>query len=170
MTALMRCAEACFSASMVMSNSMMPSETGEHEGCTTNTSASRTFSSIWTNMFSFEKRMTLERPSGKPICEQIALASSGCAEPLKILMSRYTDPPPPCGHHRVAHRALASCRALASNPSVQQPEQNCRKTSALCKKLAPSPAYIFIYYFCLGSNDQIERNQAESVFVLSPDG
>src|SRR4029453_7198698 len=73
MTAVMRCAEACFSASMVMSNSMMPSETGEHEGCTTNTSASRTFSSIWTNMFSFEKRMTLERPSGKPICEQIAL-------------------------------------------------------------------------------------------------
>ena len=85
MTAVIRRALALFSASIMMSNSRIPSETGEQDGCTTNTSPSRTFSSIFTFRFSFEKRWVWERPSGIPTWRQMALVSAGCAEPENIL-------------------------------------------------------------------------------------
>jgi hypothetical protein len=55
----------------------MPSETGGHEGWMTKTSASRTFSSIWTSMFSFENRTTVERHTGMPRWRQTSWASPG---------------------------------------------------------------------------------------------
>src|SRR4029453_10124804 len=37
-------------------------------------------------------------------------------------------------------------------------------------EIRPLPAHIFIYYFFLGSNDQMERKQAKEVFFLPPGG
>jgi len=45
--------------------------------CTTNTSSSRTFSSIRTLRFSFEKRVVESRPGAMPRHLQIAWASAG---------------------------------------------------------------------------------------------
>ena len=62
---------------MVISSSMIPSDTGEHEGWMTKTSVSRTFSSIWTSMFSLEKRTTVVRQRSVPRHLQMSCASSG---------------------------------------------------------------------------------------------
>src|SRR5262245_9007659 len=86
-TAVMRPAEACFNASIVISSSRMPSETGVQEGWITNTSASRTFSSICTSRFSFEKRTTVEWQRSMPRCLQMSRASSGWALPPITLIS-----------------------------------------------------------------------------------
>jgi len=64
---------------------MMPSETGGHDGWITNTSASRTFSSICTSMFSFEKRTIVVRQGSIPRRRQMSRASSGWALPLMTL-------------------------------------------------------------------------------------
>ena len=73
----MRAADANFSASMRISSSSRWSLTGGQEDWITKTSASRTFSSIFTLMFSLEKRVTFRRPSGMPMCVAMPLARSG---------------------------------------------------------------------------------------------
>ena len=62
-TAVTRRADECLSASRMMSSSTMFSDSGGHAVCTTNTSSSRTFSSILTFKFSLEKRVVCARPS-----------------------------------------------------------------------------------------------------------
>src|SRR4030095_6739928 len=89
----MRPAEACLRPSIVISSSMMPSETGGHEGVITKTSASRTFSSIWTSMFSLEKRTTVVWQRSAPRHLLMASASSGWAVPLISLMAPIMSPP-----------------------------------------------------------------------------
>jgi hypothetical protein len=95
-TAVMRPAEACFRASIVIRSSMIPSDTGGHEGWITNTSASRTFSSICTSMFSFEKRTTVVREGLMPRHLQMSSASSGCAvPPITLTSPTMRSPRPP---------------------------------------------------------------------------
>ncbi len=55
-TAVMRRADACFSASMMINSSINRSDTGGHDVWITNTSDSRTFSLHWNRMFSLPKR------------------------------------------------------------------------------------------------------------------
>src|SRR6478609_3584058 len=69
----------------MIKSSMMCSDSGEHAVCTTNTSCSRTFSSILIFKFSFENRTVCARPSGIPRWWQISAASSGCEAPAKTL-------------------------------------------------------------------------------------
>jgi hypothetical protein len=101
MTAVMRPADACLSASMVISSSMMPSETGGHEVWMTKTSASRTFSWIWTSMFSLEKRTMRVLHRATPICRQICSAKSGCDEPAMMRMSLLAMLLPPSRNGRI---------------------------------------------------------------------
>src|SRR5262249_39357737 len=86
-TAVTRSAEACFRESMVIRSSIIPSDTGGHDGWMTNTSEPRTFSSICTIMFSFENLMTLHAVNGRPRWAAISAASAGCAEPAIRRMS-----------------------------------------------------------------------------------
>ena len=72
---------------------MIPSETGGQEGWMMKTSASRTFSSIWTSRFSLEKRKTVERQRSVPRYLQMSCASSGWAVPLITLMALIMPPP-----------------------------------------------------------------------------
>ena len=53
----------------------------------TKTSDSRTFSSIFTFMFSLENRVILSLPSGMPMCPAMLAASSGWLLPEKTFMS-----------------------------------------------------------------------------------
>ena len=64
------------SASSRINSSTMCSESGGHAVCTTNTSCSRTFSSILTLRFSFENRVVCARPSGISSSSQISRASA----------------------------------------------------------------------------------------------
>jgi hypothetical protein len=75
---------------MVINSSMMPSETGGHEVWITKTSASRTFSSICTSMFSLENRTTVVRHGSVSSHLQMSRASSGCALPLMTLTAPIT--------------------------------------------------------------------------------
>src|SRR3954471_24717868 len=85
MTAVTRCADAWRRASSMIKSSMMCSESGGHAVCTTNTSCSRTFSSILILRFSFENRTVWERPSGIARWWQISAARPGCEAPEKTL-------------------------------------------------------------------------------------
>ena len=67
--------------------------TGGQEDWMTKTSASRTFSSIFTLMFSLEKRVIFRRPKGMPMWVAIPLASSGWLLPEKTFISPNMDPP-----------------------------------------------------------------------------
>ena len=89
-TAVTRPAEACLRASMVINSSMMPSETGEHEVWITKTSASRTFSSICTSMFSLENRTRVVQHGSVSSHLQMSRASSGCALPPMTLTAPIT--------------------------------------------------------------------------------
>src|SRR5882724_6878765 len=96
-TAVTRRAEACVSASSRINSSTMFSDSGGADVCTTNTSSSRTFSSIRTLRFSFEKRVVESRPGAMPRHLQIAWASAGCDDPEKTLRpsisAAHTAPP-----------------------------------------------------------------------------
>ena len=89
----MRAAEANFSASMRISSSIRLSLTGGQEDWMTKTSASRTFSSTFTLMFSLENRVTFRRPSGMPMCVVMPRARSGWLLPEKTFISPNMDPP-----------------------------------------------------------------------------
>src|SRR4029450_4803729 len=65
----------------------MPRETGGHEVWITNTSASRTFSSIWTIRLSFAKRTTRERATESPRWAQIDVAGWGWEDPATTWIS-----------------------------------------------------------------------------------
>src|SRR5262245_19340442 len=84
-TAVRRRADACVSASRRISTSTMCSESGGAAVWTTNTSCSRTFSSILTLRFSFEKRFVVVAPGVMPRHLQISCASPGWEDPEKIL-------------------------------------------------------------------------------------
>src|SRR6185295_3641307 len=84
-TAVTRRAEACRSASSRINSSTMFSDRGGAAVCTTNTSCSRTFSSIFTLRFSFEKRVVVTAPGAMPRHLQISCVSAGCDDPEKTL-------------------------------------------------------------------------------------
>src|SRR5262245_15177362 len=95
-TAVRRRADACLSASRRMSSSTMCSESGGAAVCTTNTSCSRTFSSIFTFRFSFEKRRVVRVPRVSPRHWQISSASAGWDDPEKTFNpSMQLGPPLP---------------------------------------------------------------------------
>src|SRR3970040_1395136 len=75
-----------------MSSSMMVSDSGGHAVCTTNTSCSRTFSSILILRFSLEKRVVCARPSGMPSSLHISRASAACDAPEKTLSPPFASP------------------------------------------------------------------------------
>ena len=91
---------------MVISISRMPSETGGQEVCTKKTSSSRTLSSICTSMFWFEKRTSLDCPSGNPSSAHNRRENSGWAEPEKTLMFPCMAPKP----SHTAGGATIKCR------------------------------------------------------------
>src|SRR5262249_33091380 len=77
--------DACVSASRRIRTSTMCSESGGAAVCTTNTSCSRTFSSILTLRFSFENRFVVVAPGLMPRHLQISCPSLGWEDPEKIL-------------------------------------------------------------------------------------
>ena len=87
MTAVMRPAEARFSASIMMSSSMRLLFTGEQVDWTTNTSLPRTVSYRETKISPSEKVPTSDSPSLVPISLQISSASLGFELPENTLMS-----------------------------------------------------------------------------------
>src|SRR4029453_11086832 len=112
-TAVTRRAEACLSASSRINSSTMFSDRGGAAVCTTNTSCSRTFSSIFTLRFSFEKRVVVTAPGAMPRHLQISCVSAGCDDPAKTLspcmsVARGDVALPPQGlqHELVVEQAL----------------------------------------------------------------
>ena len=71
----------------------MWSDRGEAEVWMTNTSEPRTFSSIFTLMFSLENRVMRRRPSGTFACLAMARASAGWLLPAKIFSERLKGGP-----------------------------------------------------------------------------
>ncbi len=95
----MRLADERFSASIMMSISMIESLTGEQQDWMRNTSAPRTFSSTRTRISPSLKEDTVAAPRGRSRYEQIACASAGLALPEKSLSSLFI-PPLRCGTWR----------------------------------------------------------------------
>src|SRR6185295_4439663 len=110
-TAVTRRAEACLSASSRIISSTMFSDRGGAAVCTTNTSCSRTFSSIFTLRFSFEKRVVVTAPGAMPRHLQISCVSAGCDDPAKTLSPSMSTgllalPPQGLQHELVVEQAL----------------------------------------------------------------
>src|ERR1700722_19415075 len=80
----MRSAEARFRASIMSNNSIRWRSTEVHVGCTTKTSAPRTFSRICKRISPSENGSTSAEPNGRPSEAQIFAAKDGVAFPVKI--------------------------------------------------------------------------------------
>src|SRR5581483_7985480 len=135
----MRWAEARLKESSITRSSIRLSFTGGQVGCTTKTSAPRTFSSIWTKTSPSENRATSACPRASPRMPAISSASWRFALPEKSFSSYgIASPPDPRREPGRAPGARAS-RSLVGAGGFEPPVRD-PKSRALPLGHAPSPA------------------------------